>query len=48
MWVYYEIWLDGEKVVGDEYELLYGFNYLLCKFKIGLVILLFNDVDVFV
>jgi len=45
---YHEIWLDGEKVVGDtEEEPLYGRTYLPRKFKIGLAIPPTNDVDVF-
>lgn len=44
---YHEIWLDGEKVVGEEVEPLYGPTYLPRKFKIGLAIPPLNDVDVF-
>ncbi|MEP7185885.1 MAG: assimilatory sulfite reductase (NADPH) hemoprotein subunit [Rhodanobacter sp.] len=44
---YHEIWLDGEKVVGEEEEPLYGPTYLPRKFKIGLAIPPLNDVDVF-
>lgn len=44
---YHEIWLDGEKVAGDEREPLYGPTYLPRKFKIGLAIPPLNDVDVF-
>lgn len=50
MRVYYEIWFDEERVVGmfeEEVELMYGLFYLLWKFKIGIVVLLFNDIDVF-
>ncbi|MFC5525521.1 assimilatory sulfite reductase (NADPH) hemoprotein subunit [Rhodanobacter ginsengisoli] len=45
---YHEIWLDGEKLVGEEeHEPLYGPTYLPRKFKIGLAIPPLNDVDVF-
>jgi sulfite reductase (NADPH) hemoprotein beta-component len=45
---YHEIWLDGEKLVGEEeHEPLYGATYLPRKFKIGLAIPPLNDVDVF-
>jgi sulfite reductase (NADPH) hemoprotein beta-component len=44
---YHEIWLDGEKVSGEEHEPLYGPTYLPRKFKIGLAIPPLNDVDVF-
>ena len=45
---YHEIWLDGEKLVGEqEVEPLYGTTYLPRKFKIGLAIPPLNDVDVF-
>ena len=44
---YHEIWLDGEKVAGEEHEPLYGPTYLPRKFKIGLAIPPLNDVDVF-
>ncbi len=45
---YHEIWLDGEKLVGEEEsEPLYGATYLPRKFKIGLAIPPLNDVDVF-
>ena len=48
---YHEIWLDGEKLVGEaaeaEREPLYGPTYLPRKFKIGLAIPPLNDVDVF-
>ena len=44
---YHEIWLDGEKLHGDETEPLYGATYLPRKFKIGLAIPPLNDVDVF-
>ncbi len=53
---YYELWLDGERVAGgstaaastagDE-EPIYGPTYLPRKFKIGLAIPPWNDVDVF-
>ena len=45
---YHELWLDGEKLVGEaEHEPLYGPTYLPRKFKIGLAIPPLNDVDVF-
>jgi sulfite reductase (NADPH) hemoprotein beta-component len=48
---YHEIWLDGEKLVGEaaeaESEPLYGATYLPRKFKIGVAIPPLNDVDVF-
>ncbi|TAM59806.1 MAG: assimilatory sulfite reductase (NADPH) hemoprotein subunit [Rhodanobacter sp.] len=50
---YHEIWLDGEQLVGEhaadqpEAEPLYGATYLPRKFKIGLAIPPFNDIDVF-
>ncbi|WP_449428736.1 assimilatory sulfite reductase (NADPH) hemoprotein subunit [Rhodanobacter umsongensis] len=50
---YHELWLDGEKLVGEEAhpveerEPLYGPTYLPRKFKIGLAIPPLNDVDVF-
>jgi sulfite reductase (NADPH) hemoprotein beta-component len=45
---YHELWLDGEKLVGEpEPEPLYGRTYLPRKFKIGLAIPPLNDVDVF-
>lgn len=44
---YHEIWLDGEQLVGEEVEPLYGATYLPRKFKIGLAIPPLNDIDVF-
>lgn len=49
---YYEIWLDGEKIVdslqeGEEQEPIYGPVYLPRKFKIGMAVPPSNDVDVF-
>ncbi len=44
---YHEIWLDGERLVGEDEEPLYGRSYLPRKFKIGLAIPPLNDVDVF-
>ena len=45
---YHEIWLDGEKLVGEEeHEPLYGATYLPRKFKIGVAIPPLNDSDVF-
>ena len=46
---YHEIWLDGEKLPdsGEEPEPLYGPTYLPRKFKIGIAVPPWNDVDVF-
>ena len=46
---YHEIWLDGEKLAdsGREEEPLYGEAYLPRKFKIGIAVPPWNDVDVF-
>lgn len=45
---YHELWLDGEKLVGEApVEPLYGKTYLPRKFKIGLAIPPQNDIDVF-
>ena len=45
---YHELWLDGEKQVGEpEPEPLYGKTYLPRKFKIGMAIPPLNDIDVF-
>jgi len=46
---YHEIWLDGEKLPasGTEEEPLYGPTYLPRKFKIGIAVPPWNDVDVF-
>ena len=45
---YHELWLDGERLVGEaEPEPLYGATYLPRKFKIGLAIPPLNDIDVF-
>lgn len=46
---YHEIWLDGERVAGTpaEEEPLYGKCYLPRKFKIGIALPPYNDIDVF-
>ncbi|MDX1570742.1 MAG: assimilatory sulfite reductase (NADPH) hemoprotein subunit [Xanthomonadales bacterium] len=45
---YHEIWLDGDKLVGEaEAEPIYGATYLPRKFKIALAVPPENDVDVF-
>jgi sulfite reductase (NADPH) hemoprotein beta-component len=45
---YYEIWLDDERVGGDdEADRIYGEAYLPRKFKIGFAVPPLNDVDVF-
>jgi sulfite reductase (NADPH) hemoprotein beta-component len=46
---YHEIWLDQEKIQGDEeeHEPLYGPTYLPRKFKIAVAVPPDNDVDIF-
>ena len=48
---YYEIFLDGEKVAGederDDVETIYGKTYMPRKFKIGFAVPPSNDIDVF-
>jgi sulfite reductase (NADPH) hemoprotein beta-component len=47
---YREIWLDGEKIVGGEEEVIepiYGPTYLPRKFKIAVAVPPSNDIDVF-
>ena len=45
---YHEIWLDGEKVAGEEEEEpIYGKTYLPRKFKIVVAVPPSNDVDVY-
>lgn len=47
---YREIWLDGERIVGGEDEVvepIYGKTYLPRKFKIGVAVPPSNDIDVF-
>jgi len=45
---YREIWLDGERVRdADESEPIYGRTYLPRKFKIGIAVPPYNDVDVY-
>jgi sulfite reductase (NADPH) hemoprotein beta-component len=45
---YYEIWLDDERVDGDDdADRIYGEAYLPRKFKIGFAVPPLNDVDVF-
>lgn len=43
---YREIWLDGEKIIHTP-DPLYGETYLPRKFKIGIAVPPYNDVDVF-
>ena len=43
---YHEIWLDGERVEGEDEDALYGAAYLPRKFKIGLAEPQDNSVDV--
>lgn len=43
---YHEIWLDGERVAGEDEDALYGAAYLPRKFKIGLALPEDNSVDV--
>jgi len=47
---YREIWLDGERIVGGEQEVvepIYGRTYLPRKFKIAIAVPPSNDVDIF-
>ncbi len=44
---YHEIWLDGERVEGEDSEPLYGETYLPRKFKIAVAVPPHNDVDVY-
>lgn len=44
---YHEIWLDGERIAGEEVEPIYGATYLPRKFKAAIAIPPLNDVDVF-
>lgn len=44
---YSEIWLDGERVTEEEVDPIYGDTYLPRKFKIGVALPPFNDIDVF-
>ena len=44
---YHQIWLDGEAVVQDEHDKLYGKTYLPRKFKVGIAYAGDNCVDVF-
>jgi sulfite reductase (NADPH) hemoprotein beta-component len=45
---YHEIWLDGEKLVGEqEHEPVYGKTFLPRKFKVGIAVPPTNDIDVF-
>jgi len=46
---YHEIWLDGERLIGDEEEQepLYGPTYLPRKFKTGVAVPPHNDVDIY-
>ncbi len=44
---YHEIWLDGEKITGNEEEPIYGERYLPRKFKIAIAVPPTNDVDIF-
>jgi sulfite reductase (NADPH) hemoprotein beta-component len=45
---YHEIWLDGEKLVGEaEPEPIYGKTFLPRKFKAGIAVPPTNDIDVF-
>ena len=43
---YHEVWIDGEKVAGDDEDALYGQTYLPRKFKIGVAIPGDNTIDV--
>jgi sulfite reductase (NADPH) hemoprotein beta-component len=44
---YHEIWLDGERISGEEAEPIYGATYLPRKFKAAVALPPLNDVDVF-
>jgi sulfite reductase (NADPH) hemoprotein beta-component len=45
---YHEIWLDGEKLVGEpEPEPIYGRTFLPRKFKAGIAVPPTNDIDIF-
>lgn len=47
---YHEVWLDGERIVGGEEEVvepIYGKTYLPRKFKIVVAVPPSNDVDIF-
>ncbi len=44
---YSEIWLDGEKITEEPPDPFYGETYLPRKYKIGLAIPPFNDIDIF-
>lgn len=44
---YHELWLDGERIEGEESEPLYGETYLPRKFKTAVAIPPGNDVDVY-
>jgi sulfite reductase (NADPH) hemoprotein beta-component len=45
---YHEIWLDGEKLVGEpEAEPIYGRTFLPRKFKVGIAVPPTNDIDVY-
>jgi sulfite reductase (ferredoxin) len=43
---YHEIWLDGDRVAGEDEDALYGRTYLPRKFKIGLAVPEDNSTDV--
>jgi len=44
---YREIWLDGEKITGEDSEPIYGNRYLPRKFKIAIAVPPSNDVDIY-
>jgi sulfite reductase (NADPH) hemoprotein beta-component len=47
---YREIWLDGERIVGGEQEVvepIYGKTYLPRKFKVGIAVPPSNDIDIY-
>jgi len=44
---YREIWLDGEKIAGEDHEPIYGNRYLPRKFKIAIAVPPINDVDIY-
>lgn len=44
---YSEIWLDGEKITEEPPDPFYGDRYLPRKYKIGVAVPPYNDIDVF-
>ncbi len=44
---YSEIWLDGEKITEEPVDPFYGETFLPRKFKIGIAVPPYNDIDIF-